>query len=195
MPSEQAQKFINWSKGHLYDDDISSRALTIIGEHAETSEGRNLLALSYIGPARQRLQRAIQDTSEARRTCEAIESFINLFPIEERFTTHLITLRIVLITLYGFLETLPEQVVGTTTNRSLDLSRAFRDAGIPTQAIFTSERGLVIEVPLSVPVSVVEVDIYHRDVVFGRVGQSTHEPEPDYNGPRPTRFDRLLKED
>lgn len=192
MPSEQAQKFIDWSKGHLYDDEISSRALTIIGGHAETSEGRSLLALSYIETARQRLQRAIQDTSEARRTCEAIESFINTFPVEERFTPPLITLRVVLITLYGFLseqESVPDQ-----TNHSSWIRRALRDAGIPVQAIFTSENGIVIEVPLSVPVSLVEGGTY-RDVIFSRVEQEIPEPEPEYSGPRPTRFERLNEEE
>lgn len=190
MPSEQAQKFIDWSKGHLYDDDISSRALTIIERYADSIEGRELIARSYIEPARQRLQRAIQDTSEARRTCEAIESFINLFPIEERFNTNLITLRVVLLTLYGFLS--EQENVSDQTNHSSWIRRALRDAGIPVQAIFTSENGIVIEVPLSVPVSLVEGGTY-RDVIFSRVEQEVPEPEPEYSGPRPTRFDRINK--
>jgi hypothetical protein len=195
MPSEQAQKFIDWSREHLRGNQLS--ALTTIAEHAETPEGRSIIALSYIQPARERLNRALEDPREARRICLVIEGLISLFPISERFTPHLITLRVILITLYGFLsseyEPLPEQVVGTTTNRSLEISRAFRDAGIPTQAIFTSENGLVIEVPLSVPVRVVEGDTY-RDVMFGRVEQQAT-PEPDYNGPRPTRFERLNEDD
>lgn len=197
MPSEQAQKFIDWSREHLRGNQLS--ALTTIAEHAETPEGRSLIALSYIQPARERLTRALEDPREARRICLDVESLINLFPISERFTTHLITLRVILITLYGFLsseyEPLPEQVVGTTTNRSLEISRVFRDAGIPTQATVVTESGILIEVPLSVPVSLLE-RATHRGIIFSRVEQQEiPEPEPDYNGPRPTRFERLNEED
>jgi hypothetical protein len=125
MPSEQAQKFIDWSMEHLHG--TYSRAFA---EQAETPEGRVRIALSYIEPTRERLQRALEDEREARRICLVIEGLINLFPISERFIPPLITLRIILITLYGFLSSELEYI-----------------------------------------------------------------EEPDYNGPRPTRFDRLLKED
>jgi hypothetical protein len=194
MPSEQAQKFIDWSRLHLRE--TNSRSITVIGEHAETPEGRRLIALSYVEPARERLPRALQDPREARRICLTLEGLINLFPLGERFIPPLITLRVVLITLYGFLsEQEPVSDQGDiVSNRSLRISRAFRDAGVPTLATIVTESGILIETPLSVQVGLVERGT-HRGVVFSRVEQEIPEPEPEYSGPRPTRFERLNEEE
>ena len=144
MPTPQAQMFLDWSTNQLHE--ITPQGLIFIEAAAETLEGRERIAQSYVVPAQQRLHRALQNPSRARRLCLIIEGLIQCFPIEERFCPPLITLREVLIDLYGFLSPNYERIP--------DEGEDWKD-----------------EAPTPV------------------------EPEPEYTGPRPTRFERLFNED
>lgn len=106
MPTEIAQRFLDWSLRILHE--TNSRTLAIIEEHANTREGRERIALSYVEPVRQRMQAILNAPNLSlrrlpQRLCLNIEMLINLFPEEERFNPPLMTLREVLIELYSSL--------------------------------------------------------------------------------------------
>jgi hypothetical protein len=202
------EMFEDWFKGQYSEP--SSHHLELVTRHSVTPEGRERIAASYIEPARQHAQRLMAtpgaSTRAIRVVTNRIENLIQCFPEEERFCEPLITLREVLIEIYGYMspnyEAIPDQEPQYEDDPqpavlSLGVSRALREAGINVQAVFTSENGIVIEVPSSVQVSVVEGDTY-RDVMFG---SDSGEPvpivreEPPYEGPRPTLFERLFKEE
>lgn len=111
MPSEQAQKFLDWSSTELRPlSGDTPRARAIIEEYAGSREGREFIARAFVEPARHRLPRALQRPQEVRRLCLTIEGLISIFPVEERFNTTLINLREVLIELYSFLSPNYERV-------------------------------------------------------------------------------------
>jgi hypothetical protein len=134
MPTEIAQKFLDWSLKQLHE--TNTRTLTIIEEAAETREGRQRIALSYLNPARQRLQfilhghppSIIRDGHwrEARRLCSTLEELINLFPEEERFNTALMSLREVLIELYSSMSPNYEHVSDPVESETYDGPRPTR---------------------------------------------------------------------
>ena len=95
------QRFRDWCvlEGH----GASDNAVRLIETYAATPEGRQRIAEAYVVPAQQRLHRALRGLPEARRLASIIETLISIFPEGERFCPPLITLREVLIDLYGFL--------------------------------------------------------------------------------------------
>jgi hypothetical protein len=157
------KKFINWCvlEGH----GSSPNALALIEEYSATPEGRRRIAESYIIPAQQRLNRALFDRPEARRLALIIETLIGIFPEFERFTPPLITLREVLIDLYGFLS--PNYELVSEPNEvhhfeHLDRLRTTESDG---------------------------------ELTYERIQQVAGEQEAEYTGPRPTRFEHLFDED
>jgi hypothetical protein len=94
-------KFLEWCQ--LEGHGSNENAMRLIETYSRTPEGRQQIAQAYITPAQQRLHRALRGHSEARQLALTIETLINSFPAVERFSPPLITLREVLIDLYGFL--------------------------------------------------------------------------------------------
>jgi hypothetical protein len=186
----------------------SDIVLGILETYAVTPEGRQRIAESYINPARQRAQMMIANGATMRdttRQAALIESLIQCFPEQERFCPPLMYLRQVLLDLYRYMSPNyepvpyqdPEYEDPTPVDRSLVLSRALRDAGIPVQVMFTSEDGIVIEVPPSFPI-ILEERGARKSLIFGRSSDlPTPVPteEPPYEGPRPTLFEHLFREE
>jgi hypothetical protein len=87
MPTEQAERFLDWAR--LTNPTMDERAFLLIEQNSDTVEGRARLAQAWVTPANER-KRWVLDESlggrwQARRLCLDIEAFIGLFPREERF--------------------------------------------------------------------------------------------------------------
>jgi hypothetical protein len=152
------QRFKNWCilEGHGSSDIV----LKILETYTVTPEGRQRIAESYVAPAQQRLHRALREPSEARQLALIIETLISIFPEGERFYPPLITLREVLIDLYGLLSPNYER----NPDQDYIGEPEYEEDPLPASA-------------------------------RGRVSESVTPEEPPYEGPRPTLFEHLFREE
>ena len=109
MPTEQAQRFMDWARAST--PTMADYAIELLERYADRVEGRFRIAQSYVIPAERMMQMAIHaepgSTQEAQRVCLQLENFIGLFPEGERFIERfiepLMSLRECLIELYAYI--------------------------------------------------------------------------------------------
>lgn len=109
MPSEQAEKFIQWNRRR---NGPLSRGLSLnvldqlLGQYSDTREGRETLARAYATFVQNQVQNAVTSGISLRyskEVCLRVEEFIPCFPEEERFSEPLLGIRESLKKLYAYM--------------------------------------------------------------------------------------------